>query len=336
MYVACPTCQSVYPVSAAQLRAAGGRVRCGNCNSVFEASTTLFDDPQQALAFAGQQLSTVSQEIDDLVGRALDEVPATALSEPAAERTSVEPVPDTHEQGESIQSKPGAEFQTDQTVSVQRLHDTTDLVEIAMDHARAGLRVDVDTYAAPAASEFVPVEPLREPLEAENIPAALLFETGVAGTRTSWGSIAAALFLTLLLLGQYTWAERYRLAGIPDFRPYLDTACAVLGCDLPLRHETAKLEVLEREIRNHPHASDALLVNATFVNRADFAQRYPIFEVTFSDVSGTPVAMRRFLPSEYLDDVDLSRGMAPGQQTRLMLEIVDPGDRAVSFQFDFL
>ena len=304
MYVVCPTCQSVYPLTAAQLRAGGGRVRCGNCNSVFDAASVLFDEPQQALRFAEQQMHAVSQEIDDLVGRALDEVSAAGAQN---QDVSV----DIHEQ------EP-----TNQPVSTPQESDVADL------------SVDMDAYANPTAAEFVFTAQAQS--DKDTVPAALLFESGAARTRTSWGAIAATVFLSLLLFGQYVWVERYHLAGVPDFRPYLETVCAALDCNLPLRHETAKLEVLEREIRNHPHADDALLVNATFVNSADFVQRYPIFEVTFSDVSGTPVAMRRFLPGEYLDGIDSSRGMAPGQQTRLMLEIVDPGDRAVSFQFDFL
>lgn len=341
MYVACPACKTVYPVTAAQLRMAGGQVRCGNCDTVFEATSALFDEPQQALAFAEQQLHAVSQEIDDLVGRALDEVPATGVEEPvealpvesdAGEQDSGMPVVD-HEHDEFVE--PSAEQdQTDQPVSPPQ-EQVTDLVDIAIETMGAGTGVDLDTYAAPAAGEFVPVtSPPEHPDEAH--AAALLFDTGTSATRTSWGAIAAALLLTVLLLGQYVWLERYRLSAVPALRPYLDTACAVLGCDLPLRHETAKLEIVEREIRNHPNVNDALLVNATFINRADFVQRYPVFEVAFSDVSGTPVAVRRFLPDEYLKDIDPAQGMAPGQQTRVMLEIVDPGKRAVSFQFDFL
>ncbi len=316
MYVVCPTCQSVYPLTAAQLRAGGGRVRCGNCNSVFDAASALFDEPQQALSFAEQQKHAVSQEIDDLVGRALDEVSAAGAQN---QDVSV----DIHEQNP-----------TNQPVSTPQESDVADLVDIAASNAGTDFSVDVDTYANPTAAEFVFTAPAQS--DKDTVPAALLFESGAARTRTSWGAIAATLFLLLLLFGQYAWVERYNLARVPEFRPYLETVCAALDCNLPLRHETAKLEVLEREIRNHPHADDALLVNATFVNSADFVQRYPVFEITFSDVSGTPVAMRRFLPGEYLDGIDSSKGMAPGQQTRLMLEIVDPGDRAVSFQFDFL
>ncbi|VAW74104.1 hypothetical protein MNBD_GAMMA15-1763 [hydrothermal vent metagenome] len=327
MFSACSACKTVYPVSAAQLRAASGRVRCGNCDEIFEATHALFDNPQQAREHAEQQLTDVTREIDDLVGRALDEVPATEAGvggEPDAETLSSD-VP-----AEIPEPPPETE------IYAQSLSDVTDLLDIAISAVNERSRVDVDTYAAPVAAEFVSCVS-RELTPDEQTPSeAILFDPAPVEARTSWGAIAAALLLTLLLNGQYIWSERYNMSAIPALRPYLETACATLGCDLPLRHEVEKLEVQEREIRNHPHVNDALLVSATFKNTADFSQRYPIFEVAFSDVSGTPVAVRRFMPEDYLDGVDPSRGMEPGQQTRVMLEIVDPGIRAMSFQFDFL
>ena len=96
-------------------------------------------------------------------------------------------------------------------------------------------------------------------------------------------------------------------------------------------------EILEREVRDHPQVDDALLIHVTFANQADFVQPYPVFAVSFSDVSGTPVAARRFRPDEYLSDTrNTAGGMQPGERAQLMLEVVDPGERAVSFQFDFL
>ncbi len=329
MFSACTACKTVYPISTAQLRAAGGRVRCGNCDEIFDVTRALFDDPQQAREFAGQDLGEVSREIDDLVGRALDEMPATeAVPAGEPEEEAPEP-PQPGAPAFSEQENPDAE------IVARPISDVTDLLDSAIDAVAVRFPADVDTYATPVAAEFVSDASGDQALD-EAPPAELFFDTSHPGVRTSWGAIAAALLLTLLLNGQYVWSERYSLSGIPAFRPYLETACAVLGCDLPLRHDTAKLEVQEREIRNHPHVDDALLVSAIFRNTASFPQRYPIFEVAFSDVSGTPVAVRRFMPEEYLGGVDPSQGMAPGQQTRLMLEIIDPGVRAMSFQFDFL
>jgi hypothetical protein len=59
--------------------------------------------------------------------------------------------------------------------------------------------------------------------------------------------------------------------------------------------------------------------------------------VTFSNSTGTPIAARRFKPAEYLGkQVDVEAGMPPDKPVPIMLEIEDPGEEAVSFQFDFL
>jgi hypothetical protein len=46
--------------------------------------------------------------------------------------------------------------------------------------------------------------------------------------------------------------------------------------------------------------------------------------------------MRRLQPHEYLDDTTiLKHGLAPGASAALLLEVEDPGDKAVAFEFDF-
>jgi hypothetical protein len=91
-----------------------------------------------------------------------------------------------------------------------------------------------------------------------------------------------------------------------------------------------------REVRNHPTAKDALLVNAAFVNRAPYPQVYPVLQISFSDVSGTPIAVRRFMPEEYLKAPGTAQAMGPGERALVKLELVDPGERAVSYQFEFM
>ena len=46
--------------------------------------------------------------------------------------------------------------------------------------------------------------------------------------------------------------------------------------------------------------------------------------------------MRRLQPAEYLDDDAIRhRGLAPGASAVLLLEVEDPGDKAVAFEFGF-
>ena len=199
------------------------------------------------------------------------------------------------------------------------------------------LQADADHYARPVSAEFVSPVPEREADELPGLSPALLFhDDHDHHARTSWGAIAAALLLTVTLIAQYVYWERYHLVQISALRPALEWFCKPLTCNLPLRHELAQVEMIEREVRDHPRVKDALLVSAAFVNRAPYAQAYPVLQISFSDVAGTPVAVRRFAPEEYLRKKTAGNGMAPGEQTRVSLEVVDPGERAVSFQFDFM
>jgi len=163
---------------------------------------------------------------------------------------------------------------------------------------------------------------------------------GWTGQRITPKDIASGVMvgLLLLLLGlQWVYFNRDSLAGDASMRPALERFCSVLQCRLPLRVDLSQLEIIDRDVRKHPQADAALLINASIANRAGFTQRYPVFEISFSDVAGKPVATRRFLPTEYLAaGSDVAAGMAPGVPVQIVLEIQDPGDEAVSFQFGFL
>jgi len=147
-----------------------------------------------------------------------------------------------------------------------------------------------------------------------------------------------ALGLLVLLLGlQWVYFHRDVLAADVGIRPTMERFCGVLHCSLPLRVDLDRIGIVERDVRKHPVVEDALLINVAILNRADFVQPYPLFEVSFTDKAGSPVAMRRFSPAEYLgDDIDLESGMTPQLPAQVMLEVLDPGTEAVSFQFGFL
>lgn len=290
MYVVCPSCQRLFRAHGAHLAAAHGQVRCGACQAVFDATETLYDQPDEALA-AVRRLRAHAGDIEALVGEALSDV------------------------GEARSTGASEADETPQALA-----------------ARA-YRADIDWFAHPAAAG-VGAPPV--PVPARGLLLEELPEAGGVSARAWWG-LAASLLLVLLLAGQFAWAERGQLAHYPAVRPWLERFCTLLDCALPLRRDIARLEIMEREVRDHPRVPGALLISATFVNAAPFAQAYPAFEVAFSDVAGTPVAVRRFRPDEYMPaGYDASAGIAPGQRTHLVLEVLDPGRKAVSFQIEFL
>ena len=254
MYTYCPGCAAIFRITAATVSAAGGRVRCGECDRVFNAVDCLYDD---AVAARHAALMDTGQGL-----------PVAAAVPP-------------HEPPESV--------------------------------------ADTGTAA-----------PLHRPLP----------DAGWSARATTGKVMASglAIGLLVLLLGlQWVYFNRDTLAADAGLRPALTRFCNVLNCRLPLRVDLAQLEIIDRDVRKHPQVDAALLINASIANRADFNQPYPVFEISFSDAAGEPVAMRRFLPREYLrESVDTAAGMAPDEPLHIVLEVRDPGDEAVSFQFGFL
>lgn len=144
------------------------------------------------------------------------------------------------------------------------------------------------------------------------------------------------LALLLLLGGQIAWAERNLWLDTSGLRPWLESACARLGCSLPLRHDESLLQLASRDIRPHPSVPGALIISATVRNVADFAQAFPTVEITLSDLDEQRIAMRRFRPQDYIGDPRaLAHGLAPQATAPLVFEVADPGKNAVAFEFRF-
>lgn len=142
--------------------------------------------------------------------------------------------------------------------------------------------------------------------------------------------------LTLALVAQIGWAERARWLDDAHVRPWIDEVCLRLGCQLPLRRDEHQLQLVSRDIRPHPSVANALIISATLRNAADFAQPFPVIEITLSDLDEHRIAMRRFQPAEYIGDARaLAAGLAAGANAALVFEVADPGKNAVAFEFRF-
>ncbi len=150
----------------------------------------------------------------------------------------------------------------------------------------------------------------------------------------AWG--AGAALLLAALLGQWGWHQRERLTQSPELRPWMERACAVFGCRLPLADDLSQIRLVGRNIRPHPSVAGALIISAAMQNQAPYPQPYPTVEIALSDLHGRKIAMRRFEPVEFLDeDVSLENGMPPLTLLPLVFEVVDPGEDAVAFEFTF-
>jgi hypothetical protein len=149
-----------------------------------------------------------------------------------------------------------------------------------------------------------------------------------------WG--AGSLALMIVFLFQTIYFKHDELAKIGTFRPWIEAFCKHSNCDVGLRSDIHQIELLGQDIRSHPKIKNALLVSATIINNAGFTQAFPGLRITFSDLNGIKVASRRFAPKEYLpSNIKINQGMMSNTPVQLELEVIDPGNNAVNFEFDF-
>lgn len=151
-----------------------------------------------------------------------------------------------------------------------------------------------------------------------------------------WPWILVCSALAIALAAELAWVDRDDLIRDPTTGGWLRGTCNTLGCRLPLVAAPKQLHLLASNVETHPNAANALMISLSLRNDAAFAQPWPVVVVTLSDAQGHRLSMRRLLPTDYLDDPDvLHRGLAPGATTALLLEVQDPGNAAVAYQFDF-
>lgn len=148
-----------------------------------------------------------------------------------------------------------------------------------------------------------------------------------------WARVATVLLF--VLAAQLLWESRLRLMqAYPVITPYVQDFCAAAGCAAKVALPPPKIDLLARDIREHPQYAGALLVNATLINRETRPAPYPVLQLSIEDRTGERVGVRRFLPRDYLDaSLDPAQGLAPGRPLQILLELADPGERAAGFEF---
>lgn len=365
MYTQCPDCQSVYRIGAEQLRAAQGRVRCGRCDTVFDA----LDHPAPTTAEptpAARSPGTGSDATDAPTPFA--EPPAGSGATPEMERGDAET-------GEERGAEPEWASFSEAHIETLLRTEERDPAQVPEPYARLddlnlGTLRDGEESAPPAPTEPEPdfgpdfktefePEPEPEPAKAPGVQRApepaesdadeplapvaaedalpLQLEQrparGRTGATLGWGLLA--LLLVAALGAQYAHFHPQQLAKRPGWRPYLEHLCALTGCQLPTRRDLTALELADHTVQSHPRQAGALLITATLRNRAAFAQPYPVVEVRMSDLQQRLVAARRFRPEEYLAGARPGGEFPAAAEAHLLLEVVDPGPEAVSFQFNF-
>lgn len=146
------------------------------------------------------------------------------------------------------------------------------------------------------------------------------------------GSISIVALVAAVLLQIATVVK-------PEIVPaqFRSRVCQWLTCVNQIPRALDEIEVLNRSIYTHPNENNALMVTVTIVNRAQFAQPYPIIHLRFLNVARDVIATRQFGSNHYLDtNWQPKRLMESNIPLSIKLEVQDVGKEVVSYDFDFL
>lgn len=281
----CPNteCQTTFRVTPEQLSARGGKVRCGQCQQVFNALEHLIEAEAAATPPPAAAPATANDA-------------ASPLTTPADEA----PIADFDDILPEI----------DSTSSPTETPDEEDRLEPVLNLADPEPGVAAEAPATPPPVLIDPEDPIL-PRETTAIPGYSKWaESPLAGggplmaepaRRPAWPFALAITLLLAALLGQIGYRFRSELAiALPSLRPILTS----LGWDIP-RPRQADLVSIEASDLQADGARNQLALQATLKNRATYGQDLPALELALTDANDGVLSRRVFMPAEYLTDAHI-------------------------------
>ncbi len=285
MKTRCPGCQTTFRVTPDQLKARAGKVRCGQCQSVFNALDSLLEDSESATAPAASTtpVAPAAQEAPaPWVMKDQPLAPADGYSESDAEAHSV--VDSTLPPPDALEDWPPA---TDQAPSDEdtRAASEADTQELGK---AAGLILPRATNEIPGYSKWN-----EGPMsEAATLP---------VEKAARWPFVVAAVLLMLALAGQIAFRFRSEIAvTTPALRPVLEALSHAFDADIPLPRHVELVSIEASDLQSDPARGNLLVLNATLRNRAGYGQAFPSLELSLTDTQDVAIVRRVFMPADYL------------------------------------
>lgn len=301
MLTRCPRCATTFRVTPDQLKIRQGKVRCGKCQSVFNALETL--DEEASIAIAARESS----------------IPIMAAVGP----TAVDPTPE-HQPLPSLPPLPPLPPLPD-LPPVEDDPITEPLPE-AEPPPVAAAPPEIKAAPRPAIKLEPPAMPAPQPHSWPPAPELVLQEEEPPQRRTwPWwlGSLLALCALSLQGMVHF----RTELAVIaPQAKPALQAICQLVGCRLGLPSKIDLIGIETSDLIPDKERPGHLQLLASLRNRAPFAQAWPHLEVTLTDASDRALLRRALAPADYLPSRSpASEGLPPrGEQAiQLALQATD-------------
>lgn len=303
LFTRCSGCETVFRVTTGDLQASGGQVRCGLCQTVFDAFASLtVRPPNQAEegATASTNGSALSEEA------AMDSRTAASGELDADEPTSgalaaLDPVPD-----DLVPQMPMPVQAFDSAGSAE-----TELPPANAEPGESGA-------ATPSAEDRLANDLAADLYEWE-------FKEAPKHPRTRlWLSLSLLLAITAVAQAAYAF-RTHLMVNYPQVRPLYVQVCVWISCEIGLPRLADQLDISASDLQLvNPQTRNQVELTALVRNRARVAVEYPAFELTLTNEEERVVARRVFLPDEYLPDATIiDEGLAGRGElaVRLFLDI---------------
>lgn len=336
MLTRCPGCETTFRVTAEQLKARHGQVRCGACRKVFNALDTLIEAPvvvptpappaeEAATAVATDGASSAPDAMnagaidstypDQEAPSSADEPPETAAAMAAIAAMAAEVQPEAHPplEGSTVlpaeSASPPSELGTDSEITPEAT-------------AASSTETSVELSLEPPA-ELAATNPTAASTSAESVetPAADPLLTEPAQRPRRWPWLLGAVMALATLALQVAMHFRTEIVVLhPETRPAVVAACDVLACQLRLPRKAALMSIETSDL--HPDADGKLTLAATLKNRAPFAQEYPHLELSLTDTADRALVRRVLAPADYLAPRQQpGSGLAAGKEVPVDLSV---------------
>lgn len=345
MHTQCPDCKTRFRVNDDQLRVAQGQVRCSRCHIIFNAleflQTSTEDTPpaitkpeiEEAIPDSVTDILSVSDldEFSNLKAQIMDDwcpFEDSEITIPPAE-------PDNRindELSDVLRELEEFELNTQQKKIEPTFREETS----QLDQPITQDPIEIEEQELPVTFEkpdnLQAVKPgLQDQLLIDEI---LGIKKPAKKGGGLWWSIGI-LTLLLVALSQFAWFGRDKLMHYPEGRMLLQNACKYIGCELPIIRAPEQIQVLSRSITSHPKVDNALLIQLTIANKANFSQPHPMLQISLYSSEEQLVVQRRFQPEEYLANSIPPGQLDPGKALYVELEILDPGNGVTGFKLEF-
>ena len=337
MLTRCPACETHFRVTAEQIKARAGRVRCGECQHAFNALDSLIEEP---MAVRGRPAAKSSHQellasVHDAAGEAGEhsegELHEVAVTGPPSA------LPDTQSEPPPAPCVPSGAHEP----IAPALEDLAPLHEEQEPLIPAPGEAGEPDAAKPEAAEAEAVEP--EIVRAEAVrPDVATADGADAGAWTEtfpeppplprrWPWVIASLVALTALGLQAVLAFRVELAVLwPEAKPALVALCGVVDCEVGLPAKVALVGIEASDLHPDSEHAGRLALTATLKSRAPFAQQFPHLELTLTDTADKAIARKVLAPADYLPpQTSLAQGMPPNADIMVTVG-VDSGEIAAS------